>query len=83
MLTATNYAYIPYSGVYPKNIWIFIFTEEFLETDAFLMITIILSAMHALMLAVLFCVQMNQVNISWIRQIFFLLVLYAILFLIV
>nr|pir hypothetical protein D2021.2 - Caenorhabditis elegans [Caenorhabditis elegans] len=36
--------------------------EEFLETDAFLMITIILSAMHALMLAVLFCVQMNQIS---------------------
>ncbi|KAF1748809.1 hypothetical protein GCK72_025276 [Caenorhabditis remanei] len=36
--------------------------EKFLETDAFLMITIILSAMHAFMLSVLFCVQMNQIS---------------------
>ncbi|UMM43249.1 hypothetical protein L5515_018820 [Caenorhabditis briggsae] len=36
--------------------------EKFLETEAFLMITIILSAMHAFMLAVLFCVQLNQIS---------------------
>uniref|UniRef100_A0A8R1DJS6 Palmitoyltransferase n=2 Tax=Caenorhabditis japonica TaxID=281687 RepID=A0A8R1DJS6_CAEJA len=36
--------------------------EKFLEKDAFLMITIILSGMHAFMLCGLFCVQMNQIS---------------------
>ncbi|EGT34456.1 CBN-TAG-233 protein [Caenorhabditis brenneri] len=38
--------------------------EKFLETDAFLVITIILSGMHACMLSGLFLVQMNQISLS-------------------
>ncbi|CAB3400523.1 unnamed protein product [Caenorhabditis bovis] len=39
-------------------------TEKFIETHAFLIVTIFLSAMHGVMLTVLFFVQINQISMN-------------------